>query len=211
MSTEGAGAPDGAITCALADDHPAVLAAVSAYLEQEGIAVLATARTGDELLETLRQQRPTVALLDLRMPGMATGELISKATMVAPTTAFIVYTGYATPGALAEALDAGARGVIAKDAPLPDLVRAIHHVAGGGRYIDAVFSGAAQGTDVSLTARERDVLRLLADGLSNEEAAKRLYISPETVRTHLQKSMAKLNARTRVEAVATALRRSLIS
>jgi DNA-binding NarL/FixJ family response regulator len=141
---------------------------------------------------------------------MSAAELLERARRAAPETGFIVYTGYATPAALGDALDAGARGVIVKDAPLPDLVRAIRIVAGGGRYVDAGFQ-AGEGVGATLTARERDVLRLLADGLSNEETAKRLFISPETVRTHVQKSMAKLGARTRVEAVATALRRSLIS
>ena len=102
-----------------------------------------------------------------------------------------------------------------KEAPLPDLVRAVERVAAGEAYVDPVLAGvlvSAQTDKVpSLTQREREVLRELADGLSNEEIGKRLFISPETVRTHVRKAMAKLEADTRTQAVAKALRQSLIS
>jgi DNA-binding NarL/FixJ family response regulator len=103
-----------------------------------------------------------------------------------------------------------------KEAPLGDLVRAVELVAAGGTYVDPVLAGILASADFagklpSLTQRERDVLRLLADGLSNEEIGKRLFISPETVRTHVRKAMAKLDADTRTQAVAKALRQSLIA
>jgi Response regulator containing a CheY-like receiver domain and an HTH DNA-binding domain len=105
---------------------------------------------------------------------------------------------------------------VLKEAPLPDLVRAVETVAEGKTYVDPVLAGVIASAEMtkqipSLTQREREVLRLLADGLSNEEIGKRLFISPETVRTHVRKAMAKLEADTRTEAVATALRQSLIT
>ena len=114
---------------------------------------------------------------------------------------------------LLEALDAGAAGFLLKEAPLDDLLRAVRTVAAGKRYIDPVLAASAIGpsTAPQLTARERDVLRLLADGLSNEEIGKQLFISAETVRGYIRKAMQKLGADTRTEAVALALRQRLIA
>jgi DNA-binding NarL/FixJ family response regulator len=128
----------------------------------------------------------------------------------------LLYTGYGDRALLAEALDAGVRGFVLKEAPLEDLVRAVDIVAGGGTYVDPVLAGALVNAKLTsalpeLTQREREVLRALADGLSNEEIGRRLFISPETVRTHVRKAMAKLDADTRTQAVATALRQSLIT
>ena len=99
---------------------------------------------------------------------------------------------------------------------MDDLLRALKSVAGGGQYVDPVLAGTLAASSVGsalpqLTQRERDVLRLLADGLANEEIGKRLFISPETVRTHVRKAMAKLEADTRTQAVAKALRDRLIA
>jgi DNA-binding NarL/FixJ family response regulator len=128
----------------------------------------------------------------------------------------ILYTAYGERALLTEALDAGARGFVLKEAPLAEVLRAVELVAEGRTYVDPVLagvlsSGAAADKTLKLTQRERDTLRLLADGHSNEEIGKRLFISPETVRTHVRKAMAKLDADTRTQAVATALRQSLIA
>jgi DNA-binding NarL/FixJ family response regulator len=93
-------------------------------------------------------------------------------------------------------------------------VRAVRTAAAGGTYVDPVLGAELAGTETGeaprLTQRERDVLRLLADGMSNEQAGQRLYISAETVRTHVRSAMGKLNAETRTQAVATAIRNALI-
>ena len=196
----------------MADDHPALLTAVTDVLAEVGVDVVATARDGREALDKIKAMQPRIALVDVRMPRLS-GVEVSR---VAPDVGVILYTAYGDRALLTEALDAGARGFVLKEAPLADLARAVRTVADGGTYVDPVLAGVLAAPAVTeslpaLTRREREVLRLLADGLSNEEIGKQLFISPETVRTHVRKAMGKLDADTRTQAVATALRQSLIS
>jgi DNA-binding NarL/FixJ family response regulator len=204
------------ITCVVADDHPAVLEAVAEFLVQGGIEVIARARDGEEALEKIEQRKPQVALVDVRMPKLGGIELTRRAQRSTPETSILLYTGYGDRALLTEALDAGVRGFVLKEAPMDDLLRAVQSVASGGTYVDPVLAGTLAASSIGnklpeLTQRERDVLRLLADGLANEEIGKRLYISAETVRTHVRKAMDKLDADTRTQAVARALRDRLIA
>jgi DNA-binding NarL/FixJ family response regulator len=204
------------ITCVVADDHPAVLEAVAEFLVQGGIEVIARARDGEEALERIEQRKPQVALVDVRMPKLGGIELTRRAQRSTPETSILLYTGYGDRALLTEALDAGVRGFVLKEAPMDDLLRAVQSVASGGTYVDPVLAGTLAASSIGnklpeLTQRERDVLRLLADGLANEEIGKRLYISAETVRTHVRKAMDKLDADTRTQAVARALRDRLIA
>jgi DNA-binding NarL/FixJ family response regulator len=206
----------GPITCVVADDHPAVLEAVAEFLVQGGIEVIARARDGEEALEKIEQRKPQVALVDVRMPKLGGIELTRRAQRSTPETSILLYTGYGDRALLTEALDAGVRGFVLKEAPMDDLLRAVQSVASGGTYVDPVLAGTLAASSIGnklpeLTQRERDVLRLLADGLANEEIGKRLYISAETVRTHVRKAMDKLDADTRTQAVARALRDRLIA
>ncbi len=206
----------GSISCLVADDHPAVVEAVSDVLVAAGIRVSAKARDGEDAYELIVADPPSVALLDLRMPRASGIEVARRLTRANVETAIILYTAFGDRALLTEALDAGARGFVLKEAPLAEVVRAVELVAAGRTYVDPVLAGvisspAATQKIVTLTQRERDVLRLLADGNTNEEIGKELFISPETVRTHVRKAMAKLDADTRTEAVATALRQSLIA
>jgi DNA-binding NarL/FixJ family response regulator len=210
------GAPSVTRTCLVADDHPAIVEAVADYLEAHGTRVAGREQNGVAALERIGREHPDVALVDIRMPGLSGIELARRAARVSPTTAVILYTAYGDRALLTEALDAGARGFVLKEAPLADLARAVETVAAGGTYVDPVLAGVLASGDAasrlrSLTQREREVLRLLADGHTNEEIGKRLFISPETVRTHVRKAMDKLDADTRTQAVATALRQSLIA
>lgn len=205
------------LTCVVADDHPPVLQFLSRYLAGHGISVAASTPDGEEALRKIEHTRPTVAVLDARMPGLGGIEIARLLVESRSPTRVLLYTGYGDEALVNDALDAGVGGVIAKDAPLDDLVRAIRVVADGGTYLDAGRAGALLGSrgpklrQRALTSRERDVLRLLADGHSNEAIGKTLSISPQTVRTHVQKAMEKLGATTRIQAVAMALRESLIS
>ena len=206
----------GPITCVVADDHPAVLEAVAEFLVQGGIEVIARARDGEEALERIEQRKPQVALVDVRMPKLGGIELTRRSQRSTPETSILLYTGYGDRALLTEALDAGVRGFVLKEAPMDDLLRAVQSVATGGTYVDPVLAGTLAASSIGnklpeLTQRERDVLRLLADGLANEEIGKRLFISAETVRTHVRKASSRLGASTRTQAVATALRLGLIS
>jgi DNA-binding NarL/FixJ family response regulator len=209
------GAPSG-ITCVVADDHPAVLEAVVEFLTHAGIDVVGRARDGDEALEQIERLKPQVALVDLRMPKLGGIELTRRSRRSAPETAILLYTGYGDRALLTEALDAGVGGFVVKEAPMDDLLRAVTSVADGTTYVDPVLAGTLAASSVGstvpqLTQRERDVLRLLADGYANDEIGRQLYISAETVRTHVRKAMDKLDADTRTQAVARALRDHLIS
>ncbi len=203
-------------TCLVADDHPAVVEAVADVLVENGIEVTGRARDGKDAVEKIELDKPDVAILDLQMPVMSGIEVARQIAKSTVETAVILYTAFGDRALLTEALDAGARGFVLKEAPLAEVVRAVELVASGRTYVDPVLAGvlsssAATEKIMSLTQRERDVLRLLADGMSNEEIGKVLFISPETVRTHVRKAMAKLDADTRTQAVATALRQSLIA
>jgi DNA-binding NarL/FixJ family response regulator len=200
-------------TCVVADDHPAVLTTVARYLEASGLRVVGRARDGEEAVALIESQRPALAVLDLRMPRLGGSGVSRRIARTTPQCSPVVYSGFADRALLTEALDSGARGFVLKDAPLEALLRALDTVRSGGMYIDPALADVvlrATGGEVRLTARERDVLRLLADGHSNESIGKALFISPDTARTQLGVAMAKLGAATRTQAVAIALRESLI-
>jgi DNA-binding NarL/FixJ family response regulator len=204
------------VTCVIADDHPPVLQFLSRYLSNNGITITASTRDGEEALRKIQQTQPRVAVLDARMPRLSGLEVVRALVGDESPTRVILYTGYGDDALLNDALDAGVAGMIDKEAPLDDLVRAIRIVADGGTYLDptaaaALIAQRRRNRNRELTQRERDVLRLLADGHANEQIGAILTISPQTVRTHVQKAMEKLGASTRVQAVATALRDSLIS
>jgi DNA-binding NarL/FixJ family response regulator len=206
---------DDVLTSVVVDDHPAVVAAVRCLFAKNEIEVLGDAADGHAGVELIREHRPRVAIVDLRMPGLGGTDVARIVSRTVAETGIVIYAGHGDRALLLEALDAGVRGLVLKDSPLDDLVRAVHALAGGGTYVDPGLSGTLVGPRVtaktpSLTRRERDVLRLLAAGLSNEEVGRRLFISGETVRTHVRSAMAKLNAATRTQAVATAIRSSLI-
>ena len=161
------------ISCLVADDHPAVLDSVSRFLEAGGIRVVARAERGDEALVAIEAYRPDIALLDVTMEPVNGIDMSRRATVLAPDTRVILYTGYRDAKLLEQALDAGARGYVLKEAPLSELMRAMRVVAGGGTFVDAELSSAVAtpgggGALSPLTARERQVLALVADGMTND-------------------------------------------
>jgi DNA-binding NarL/FixJ family response regulator len=207
-------AAERATTCVVADDHVAIAELLSVFLAEHGIDVVATARDGLGALATIIEVEPAAAVVDVVMPRMGGIDVVRELTRLGTPTRVILYTGFDERALLVEALDAGAAGYVLKDSPLDEVVRAIRTVAAGERYIDAAvapFVVASLPAETALSARQREVLRLLADGLTTEEIGVRLRISPDTARTHLQAAIRKLAANNRTEAVAIALRRSLIS
>jgi DNA-binding NarL/FixJ family response regulator len=201
----------------VADDHPAIIDAVCRFLEgEEEVELVGRAGSGERALRLIQETRPDAAVLDIRMPSLTGIEIARRLHGEGSPTAVILYTGHPERSLLLEALDAGARGFMLKEAPLDDLMRAIRIVCTGGTYVDPALAGVLAGPEAaarlpSLTKREREILRLLADGMRNDQVARHLTISPLTVRTHVKKAMEKLEADTRTEAVARAMRASLIT
>ncbi|HEY8703112.1 MAG TPA: response regulator transcription factor [Gaiellaceae bacterium] len=204
------------ITLVVADDHPPILDCLTRYLAAAGFDVLATAPDGARALEAVTSLGPVVCIADVRMPKLDGLELSREIVKVAPQTAVLLYSGVSDRGLVSDALDAGAHGFALKDAPLEDLGRAIDTVAAGGLYVDPVLAAALASnrradTHKTLSEREREVLRMLAEGGSYAEIGSTLYLSPDTIRAHSQRAMAKLGARTRTQAVAVALRDGIVA
>ena len=198
----------------IVDDHEVVREGLRLSLSRAPhIRVVGEAGDGRAAIELAERRKPNVVIMDVRMPGMdgldATKELLEKE----PNTAVLIFTAYSERSLLARGLESGAKGYILKEAPHETLVRAIEKVAGGDSFIDpALMPAFLSGKDREemLTAREREILQLLADGMSNADAAQRLFISQETVKSHVRHILAKLEADTRTHAVAIALRDAII-
>ncbi|MGH3046228.1 MAG: response regulator [Gaiellaceae bacterium] len=199
--------------CLVADDHPALVAAVAEFLGGSGFDVVATARDGLSAVAAAREHAPDAVLLDYRMPRLSGAALVGELRAAAPRAGIVVYTADADDALVGEALGAGAAAIVLKEAPLADVARALGAVLAGGSYVDpalGIVSLTPGRVPSELTRREADVLTLLAEGFTYEEIGRRLAISPETVRTHLQKSSERLGASTRTHAVATTIRLGLI-
>lgn len=196
--------------CLLADDHPALTVAISAFLGANGFEIIGPVADGRRAVALAEQTKPELALVDFRMPRLAGIELIRALHEVSPQTRIAVYTADANEDIARGALDAGAVALVLKEAPLADLVRALEAALAGNSYLDPALAKPPK-PGGKLTKREIDVLELLAEGLQHEEIGRRLGISSETVRTHLRKASDRLGAATRTQAVATALRLGLIA
>lgn len=200
-------------TCVVADDHPALLGAVVSYLDASGFDVIGTAQDGAKACSVIQELQPDVALVDYRMPRVSGAALVARLREESPRVRLLVYTADAGENDVTAILSAGASGIVLKEAPLIDLIRALNSALEGRAYVDPGLATAATsppGRSRALTAREVDVLALLAEGLSYEQIGLRLTISGETVRTHVRRATDRLGAGTTTEAVATALRKRLI-
>ncbi|GAA5204439.1 response regulator transcription factor [Microbacterium jejuense] len=205
------------IRVALADDHQLVRAGFRALLDSEpDLEVVAEASGGQELLRRLRETPADVALVDIRMPdgdGLWAAEQIAADARLAGVRVVIVTT-FELDEYVVRAVLAGASGFLVKDTEPADLIRAVRAVADGDALLspgvtrtllDRAAAGLRQSPDPgllqTLTEREVDVLRLVAEGLTNDEIGARLYLSPLTAKTHVSRIMQKLAARDRVRLV----------
>jgi DNA-binding NarL/FixJ family response regulator len=197
--------------CLVADDHPALLAAICDFVESVGFDVVGPAGDGRRTVDLAAKKSPDVGLVDFRMPRLSGTALLAELAAAAPAMPVVVYTAEADQQLARDILAAGARGLVLKEAPLADVGRALDAVLAGRSYVDPGVAEKRGAADFGLTKRELDVLALVADGLSHEEIGTRLGIGSETVRTHLRKASARLGAGTRTQAVAAALRLGLIA
>jgi DNA-binding NarL/FixJ family response regulator len=209
---EGAQADE--ITVLIVDDHEVVREGLRLSLSRAPhIRVIGEAADGVSAISLVARRRPDVVIMDVRMPGMDGLEATKEIMKQTPGAAVLMFTAFSERSLLARGLESGAKGYILKEAPHETLVRAIERIARDEGYVDpalmpAFLSGKEQAD--MLTPREREILQLLADGLSNADVASRLFISQETVKSHVRHILAKLEADTRTHAVAIALRESII-
>lgn len=200
-----------ALTVALVDDHLALRKGIELLLEHEGCRVVGSAADATAAFELIRRCRPDVSVIDIALAHDSGVELTRRLLEHDPGLGIVLYTGLQDRHALLEGLNSGARGFAMKAGLPEELLRAIRLVAAGGDYLDPRLSPllVKRGTPSAqrrLSVREADVLALLAEGLTGEQIAGQLVLSPETVRTHIRNAMVKLDARTRVHAIAMALR-----
>jgi DNA-binding NarL/FixJ family response regulator len=201
-----------ALRCLIIDDHPVVRQGIRALLEREIDSVVVTdAATPAAALGGTREDSPDVVIVDPRGAGLEVGSLVEHLNRELGS-AIVVFTSNGGARLLSESLKAGVKGYVRKDSPPEDLVRAIRAAQSGEFYVDPALSSTIvlEEGDRTLTARQREILQMLADGMQTEAVAKRLGLSTETVRTHTKRILAKLHADTRTQAVAIAIRNGLI-
>ncbi len=197
----------------IVDDHPIMRVGIAALIaSSKEMITVGQAGTGEEAIEQHALLRPDVTLMDLRLPGLSGVETIRRIRSKTPDARFIVLTTYEGDEDIHQAMEAGASGYLVKGLPQEMLVNAVRKVYSGGRYLPPPMSQAlaARTPDSSLSARERQVLRLVAKGKSNKEIAVELGITEATVKCHVSVILMRLNASDRTQAVVTALQRGLI-
>ena len=195
------------------DDHPVVRSGVAAMLAVEpDCAPADLAANSHEARQLAAARRPDVALLDLRLRQEDGIELAAEIRLLAPATKIVMMTSYSGDEPAHRALQAGAHGYLLKDSLDRELITAIRAVLAGRRYVQAEVAQqlVENGPRVLLTAREREVLTLLAEGLRNKVIAERLAIGEATARSHVEAILAKFGVRERTAAVAQAARRGFL-
>ena len=196
------------------DDHPVVRDGLAAMLNtQSDFEVVGEASDGEEALRKVAERDPDVLLLDLEMPGVDGIETLQRLKEEKARARAIVFTVFDTDERIVSAMKAGAKGYLLKGAPRGDVFRAVRVVNEGGSLLEPLiasrFLDSINNPD-ALTARQKEVLKLIATGLLNKEIADRLFISERTVKFHVSEILAKFGAGNRTEAVAIATQRGLI-
>jgi DNA-binding NarL/FixJ family response regulator len=200
------------LTCVVVDEHPVVRRGVRALLEQGFSDVeLLDAPSADAVLEGAVETKPDVVLIDPRK-GPSDTEATLTAIARKLEAPVVVFTADGGARQLSDALKAGVKGYVRKDSPADDLIRAIRAAISDDFSIDPALSSTIvlEEGEKTLTARQREILQMLADGMQTDAVAKQLGLSTETVRTHTKRILAKLDADTRTQAVAIGIRNGMI-
>lgn len=208
-----------AITVGIVDDHETVGLGLSALIDEEpDIEVVGLARSVEEAIQLVDRRRPAVVLVDFRLPDGTGVDLAEQLAGRDDPPAVVIVTAAADRRTLASALDAGCAGFVSKHADRDELLTAIRAASADDAYFSrdmlrhlAHLRRFDRVDQQELASREIEVLQLTADGLSPEQIADTLFLSPHTVRNHLRHAMSKLDAHTKLEAVVTAIRLRLIT
>jgi DNA-binding NarL/FixJ family response regulator len=196
----------------IVDDHPMMRFGIASILTSNGMKVLAQAGTGTDAVRMHRQLRPDVTLMDLQLPDMNGVEAIRQIRMSAPDSKFVVLTTYGGDEDIRQALGAGASGYLIKGMTHDVLLKALHQVHRGSRFLPhtVVETLHAYVPSSHLSQREREVLQLMFEGKSNREIAEILSIKEATVKSHVSVILMRLDVSDRTQAVVESLKRGLV-
>src|SRR3954466_693262 len=201
--------------CLIVDDHSVVRQGLDLLIgDLDDLEVVGQVSNGEEALQAVEQLQPEVVLMDVRLPGIDGISAVKRIHQTAPGVKLVMFSAYGDKRLLSDAIAAGARGYVMKGSPPEDLLRAVRTVNAGKAFVDPSLSPTllmTQGVaDAPLSEREREILQLLAEGYHTEEVARRIGLSAETVKSDTKRAIQKLEADTRVHAVAQALRQAII-
>src|SRR3954451_3944607 len=201
--------------CLAVDDHATVRQGLDLMFgAEQDLELVATVERGEEVLDAIEREQPEVVIMDVRLPGIDGISALKRIAQNAPGVKAVVFSAYGDKRLLSDAISAGARGYVMKGSPPEDLLRAVRAVSSGKPFVDPSLSPtllmAGAMADAPLSEREREILQLLAEGYHTEEVARRIGLSAETVKSDTKRAINKLEADTRVHAVAIALRKAII-
>ena len=196
------------------DDHSMVRMGLSSSLNAEqDMEVIAEAGNGADALKAYRELRPSLVLMDVRLPGLSGPDAVAAIMREFPEARILMLSTHSGEEEIYRSLQAGARGYILKSAMREELLRAIREVRDGKRYLDPTLAPllAERVTHRSLTSRELEVLKMVAQGMGNKEIAAALNIAEVTVKLHVSHVLEKLNVKDRTEAATAALKRGILT
>lgn len=194
----------------LADDHPVLRQGIRTLLRSaEDIEVIGDAKDATTARSVVAELEPDVLVLDLKMPGSG-ADFVRELSETCPDTRIVVYTMHGDPARAEQLLDAGAAGFVVKDSPARELLEAVRVVGRGGRYLDGQLEANAPASLATLSKRERQVLRLVAEGHTNREIAEQISVSVKSVETYRSRVFSKLGLASRADLVRFALEHGLL-
>ncbi|HKF50320.1 MAG TPA: response regulator transcription factor [Terracidiphilus sp.] len=205
--------PKAAVRILIVDDHPVVRAGLASLLRRQiGVRVAGAAHSGEEALEVIKRSSVDVMLLDLRMPAVNGIDVMNLLRTQPNQPRAIILSSYELEEEIYQAVKAGARGYLSKNASREEIVAAIEAVAAGGTYFPARILRSIEEREArsGLSAREIEILEMVSRGLTNKEIAEVFQISHYTVRNHINHITAKLQVADRTEAATVALRQGII-